>query len=206
MPNSRVLTIWAALAVFAPAQETTLKTTVPLVQTPVSVTDKAGHFIYGLTANDFILLDEGQPAPVRVDDPDAVSAPLAVVVAIRVTDLSASALLKIQKVGSMIGQTVVGANGLAAVITYSDEVSVLRQFTANDDAISESFLQLKSVPTRSGHMLDAVAKAIGMLKDRPPGARAMIVIIGESKDRGSKTTLSSIPPDLQKSGAAVYLP
>jgi hypothetical protein len=41
-----------------------------------------------------------------------------------VTDISELALLKIKKVGWMIGQTVVGANGLAAVITYSDQAEV----------------------------------------------------------------------------------
>lgn len=195
---------WAALTGCLSAQETTLRTTVPLVQVPVSVTNKAGQFIYGLTANDFVLLDDGHAVPVRVDDPVAVIAPLAVVVAVQVTDISDSALLKIKKVGSMIGQAVVGANGLAAVITYSDQVSVLQQLTADDDALSKSFLQLKSVPTRNGHMLDAVAKAIDMLRTRPVGARSAIVIIGESKDRGSKANLTSILPDLQRSGATVY--
>jgi len=200
----KTLLAWTALTVCLSAQETTLRTTVPLVQVPVSVTDKAGQVVYSLTANDFVLLDEGHAVPVRVDDPDAMIAPLAVVVAVQVTDLSDSALLKIKKVGSMIGQAVVGANGLAAVITYSDQVSVLQQLTADDDAFSTSFQHLKSVPTRNGHMLDAVAKAIEILRTRPVGARSAIVIIGESKDRRSETNLTSILPDLQRSGATVY--
>jgi len=53
-------------------------------------------------------------------------------------------------------------------------------------------------------MLDGVAKAIEILRTRPAGARSAIVIIGESKDRGSKTNLTSILPDLQRSGATVY--
>ena len=186
MAYRRTLIAWAALAAYVSAQDTSLRTTVPLVQVPVSVTDKAGHFVYGLTPNDFIMFDEGRAVPARVDDPDAVSAPLAIVVAIQVTDISDSALLKIKKVSSMIGQTVVGANGLAAVITYSDQVSVLQQLTADNDALSNSFTQLKSVPTRSGHMLDAVSKAIESLRSRPSGARSAIVILGESKDRGSR--------------------
>src|SRR5665213_3502871 len=44
--------------------------------------------------------DEGQAVPIRVDDPDAVSASLAVVVAMQVTDVSESALLKIKNSGS----------------------------------------------------------------------------------------------------------
>lgn len=196
--------VWATLAAYLPGQETTLRTTVPLVQVPVSVTNKAGQFVYGLTAKDFVLLDEGHAVPVRVDDWDIAMAPLAVVVAVQVTDISDSALLKIKKVGSMTGQAVVGANGLAAVLTYSDQVSVLQPLTADDEALSQSFRQLKSVPTRNGHMLEAVAKAIEILRTQPAGTRSAIVIIGESKDRGSKTNLTSILPALQRSGATVY--
>ena len=204
MSCRQIFLAWAALVAGLSAQQTTLRTTVPLVQVPVSVTNKAGQFVYGLTANDFVLLDEGRAVPVRVDDPDAVIAPLTVVVAVQVTDISDSALLKIKKVGSMISQAVVGANGLAAVITYSDQVSVLQQLTADDDALSKAFRQLKSVPTRNGHMLDAVARAIKILGTRPVRARSVIVIIGESKDRGSKANLTNILPDLQQSGATVY--
>jgi VWFA-related protein len=53
-------------------------------------------------------------------------------------------------------------------------------------------------------MLDAVAKAIEILRNRPVEGRSAIVIIGESKDRGSKVNLTSILPDLQRSGATVY--
>jgi VWFA-related protein len=200
----KTLLAWAALASYVSAQDTTLRSTVPLVEVPVSVTNKAGQFVYGLTANDFLLRDDGHPVPVRLDYPDVVTAPLAVVVAVQVTDISESALLKIKKVGSMIGQAVVGANGLAAVITYSDQVSVLQQLTADEDALSNSFRQLKSVPTRNGHMLDAVAKAIEILRTGPVGARPAIVMIGESKDRGSRANLTSILPDLQRSGATLY--
>jgi len=127
-----------------------------------------------------------------------------VVVLVQVTDISESALLKIKKVGSMIGGAVVGANGLAAVITYSDQVAVVQPLIADDDAISRAFRNLKSVPTRNGHMVDAIKKAVELLGSRPAGARSAIVIIGESRDCGSKTTLASVLPSLQKSGATIY--
>lgn len=196
--------MWAVFVAQLLSQEPTIRTTVPLVQVPASVTDKAGHSVYGLTANDFVVLDEDQRVPVQVDDPDTVSAPLAVVVVVQVTDISDSALLKIKKVGAMISQSVVGANGLAGVITYSDQVGVVQPLTADDDALSKTFWNLKSAPTRNGHLLDAVRKSIELLGRRPAGARSAIVVIGESKDRGSKTTLVSILPALEQSGATVY--
>ncbi len=147
----------------------TIRTTVPLVQVPVSVTDRRGSFVYGLSANDFILLDSGNQRPVHVDDPDVVTAPLAVIVLIQTTDISDSALLKIKKVGSMLSEAVVGANGLTSIITYSDKVTVVQPFTADGDAVIKAFRNLQSVPTRNGHMLDAIGKAVEMLETRRRG-------------------------------------
>lgn len=201
---SRIIFGTTIIAAHLCAQETTIQTTVPLVQVPVSVTDKAGHFVYGLTTNDFVVSDQGQEVPVHVDDPDTVSAPLAVVVLVQTTDISQSAILKIKKIGSILSQAIVGAHGLAAVITYSDQVIVVQRFSDDADTLSNVIQNLKSVPTRGGHMLDALGRAVQLLGVRPSGARPAVVIIGESKDRGSKTTLAEILPGLQKSGATVY--
>lgn len=204
MARTRLLAACVVFAIHLFSQETTIRTTVPLVQLPASVTDKSGQFAYGLTAKDFVVTDEGRAVPVHVDDPDSVSAPLAVVVLVQVTDISDSALLKIKKIGSMIGGAVVGANGFAAVVTYADEVTVVQPLTTDEDAISTAFHNLKSVATRNGHMIDAVEKALELLGNRAASARSAIVIIGESKDRGSKTALSRILPALENSGATVY--
>jgi VWFA-related protein len=187
-----------------PGQQATIRTTVPVVQVPTSVTDKSGHFVYGLTASDFLVSDEGRAVPIHVDDPDTVSAPLAVVLLVQTTDISDSALLKIKKVGSMIGGSVIGANGMGAVITYSDQIAVLQQLTSDEDALAAAFRNLKSAPTRNGHLVDAVQKAVELLQARPTGARSAIVILGESRDRGSKSGLAAILPALQNSGATVY--
>ena len=47
-----------------PSQPSLTRQSPRLVQIPVIVTDKQGHYISGLTANDFDLLDEGRPQPI----------------------------------------------------------------------------------------------------------------------------------------------
>jgi hypothetical protein len=107
-----------ALCLFA--QEPTIRTNVPLVVIPVSVTDERGHFVYDLTADNFTILDNGNPRPVRVEAPDSITAPLALAVLVQTSDISDSALRKIEKVGTMIQDAVAGANGSTAVITFAD--------------------------------------------------------------------------------------
>jgi VWFA-related protein len=185
-------------------QQQTIKTTVPLVVVPVSVADRGGRFVHGLTTSDFLLLDEGQPRSIRVDDADSVTAGLDLIALVQTTDLSNSALLKIKKVGTMIQDAVVGANGQAAVIVFADQVQLVQAFTSDAGEISNGFRNLRSEDTRKGRLVDAVSKALDLLASRPDTHRRAILIIGESKDRGSETKLENLLPSLQRSGVTIY--
>lgn len=186
------------------AQEPTIRTNVPLVVIPVSVTDQRGHFVYDLTTADFTVFDNDVPRPVRVEAPDSTTAPLALAVLVQTSDISDSALRKIEKVGTMIQDAVAGANGSTAVITFADQVKLVRNFTTNDADIATTFRNLQSVATRKGRLLDAVSKAIDLFAQRPGNTRSMILILGESKDRGSETKLQDLLPEIQRSGVTIY--
>jgi len=199
-----MITALLGLSSLGAGQDTTIRTTVPLVIVPASVTDAHRHSIDGLSADDFVLLDDGVRRRIRVDASDQVIAPLRVVVAIGASDVSRSALLKIRKVGIMIPEAVVGANGEAAVLQYDDEVRVTQEFTRNPDAIKQGFLAMKPSGSTDARMLDAVDKALDMVNSRQGMRRAAILVIGESKDRGSKTKLNTLLGKLQRSGTTVY--
>ncbi len=186
------------------AQEPTIRTNVPLVVIPVSVTDQRGHFVYDLSASDFTVLDNGNPRLARVDAPDSMTAPLDLVVLVQTSDISDSALLKIKKVGIMMQDAVAGANGAAAVVTFADQVKVVQDFTSNDAELAAAFRNLQSEATRNGRLLDAVAKGLDLLANRSKSARSVLLIIGESKDRGSETKLQDLLPEIQRSGVTVY--
>src|ERR1700761_3215814 len=105
------LLVAALLQCHLHAQQPTIRTTVPLVTLPVSVTDRQGRALNTLDSSDFLLTDDGKPRPVRVDTVDSGLAPLVLVTLIQTSDISLSALAKIRKVGAMISEAVVGANG-----------------------------------------------------------------------------------------------
>jgi VWFA-related protein len=186
------------------AQGPTIRTNVPLVVIPVSVTDQRGHFVYGLNSSDFLVLDNGQSRSIRVDNPDSVTASLRLVVLIQTSDISESALLKIRKVGTMIQDAVVGANGEAAVVTFADRVKTAQSLTSRGDEIATVFRGLQPVQTRKGKLLDAVARGLDILATKPETTRSALLIIGESKDRGSETKLQDLLPAIQRSGVTIY--
>lgn len=171
---------------------------------PTSVTDHNGHPIYGLTASDFIVLDNGIARAVHVDPNDAAFTPIAGVVAIQTSDLSSAALAKIQKVGIMIPEAVLGANGEAAVLSFDDHVNVLQDFTNNPNTIENAFRTLQFSDSNRARMLDAVEKALDMLAARPQPQRQIIVVLGETRDRDSESKLDDLLSKTQRTGAAIY--
>ena len=186
------------------AQDTTIRTTVPLVVLPTGVTDRRGHPIPGLTASDFVLLDNARPKPVNADVIESGLAPIALVVLIQTSDISLSALAKIRKVGAMIPEAVVGENGEAAVVTFDERINVVQDFTRDADQITSAFAGLKPSDAMGGHMIDAVDQALTLLAHRPGSRRSNILIIGESKDRGSKSKLTDLQGKLQHTGVTIY--
>ncbi|HEX3684447.1 MAG TPA: VWA domain-containing protein [Bryobacteraceae bacterium] len=186
------------------SQETTIRTTVPLVTIPVSVTDASGNPVEDISATDFVLLDNGRPRPVKVDVLESGISPISFIAIVQTSNMSLAAIAKIRKIGSMIPLAVVGANGAAALVAYDAEVKVVEDFTADADAITEAFSRLKAADATTGHMLDAVDCALDMLAAQPGGHRRNILIIGEAKDRGSKAKLDTIVQKLQRTGTTVY--
>ena len=104
----------------------------------------------------------------------------------------------------MIPEAVVGANGEAAVVTFDAQIKVVQDFTTDADAIAKAFRDLKPQDSMDGRMIDATNEALQLLAQRPGARRASIVIIGESRDRGSKGKLSDLITKIQSTGTTVY--
>jgi len=187
-----------------PEPSATIRANVPLVLAPVTVTDKKGNFIDGLKVEDFRLTDEGVPQQVRMDTSDTVLAPVSLMVLIQASGISTPALTRTQQVGGMIKLLVVGDRGQAAVIEFDDEIRVRTDFTADSSVIRTAFEGTRSRSVRTARLIDAVVEGVKMLDTRPPNNRRVMLILSESRDRGSKTKLSEAIEFAQRAGVVVY--
>ena len=187
-----------------PESSTTIRANVPLVLAPVTVTDKKGNFIDGLKVEDFRLTDEGKPQQVRMDTSDTVLAPVSLMVLIQASGISTPALARTQQVGGMIKPLVVGDRGQAAVIEFDDEIRVRTDFTADSSVIRTAFEGTRSRSIRTARLIDAVIEGVKMLDTRPPNNRRVMLILSESRDRGSKSKLSEAIELAQRAGVTVY--
>src|SRR5438270_9926288 len=91
-----------------PNSETKLRTTVPLVVLPTSVTDGRGRSITGLEASDFTVLENGKAKTIHVDPRGLGAPPIFLVLTIQMSGMNSGVLSKLQKMGGLIAEGVVG--------------------------------------------------------------------------------------------------
>jgi VWFA-related protein len=178
-----------------------------LVLVPAVVTDLKGRSIDGLAAPDFLLFDNGQPQIPTVDTIDTGVAPIALVIAVQSSGISAAVLEKVRKIGTMIQPLITGDRGCAGLVSFDQRVVWLQDCTKETDALERAFHELRPVlrpgEEKEGRMLDAVQSAVEHLRRRP-NARRVLLLISESRDRGSETALDVAVVAAQSAGVTVY--
>ncbi len=182
------------------AQDPAFRTTTNLVVAPVTVTGRDGKPVDGLTAADFELFDNGKKQPF---DADGFIPPIALIAAIQTGASAAAASTPLRRVGAKFGPLVAGDRGQAAVITYDAEVRVAQPFTRDMARVANA---VGDIAPRSpgGKMLDAVELAIRMFREGPKDHRRVLLLMGESKDRGSAAKLADTATEAQKENVLIY--
>ncbi|MFZ0590064.1 MAG: hypothetical protein WAM39_06260 [Bryobacteraceae bacterium] len=171
----------AAVVGFATAQNPTFHARAPLVVVPVFISDKKHRSIDGLSASDFVLLDNGVPRAIQVDPSGVYQSRVSVVVVVETGEASEAALLKIKKVGSLIDGYITGEDGEAALVTADSEVNVAQEFTFDGNLIRNAFEQLKPAAGLSSHVLDAIGEGLRLLAAQPSDRRRILLVVSESR-------------------------
>jgi VWFA-related protein len=185
---------------FLSAAQAQFKSTVPLVVAPTTVTDPKGNYIDGLTAEDLILYDNNVPQAIQMD---WMPLPISLVVAVQTSANSLPVIDKLGRTGILLTQLLAADAGETATISFSDDVKVHQDFTANPDLVTHSLRMLRREGSNA-HMLDAMRQALLMLEQRPHAGRRIVLMIAEKRDRSSDSKLSEIMERVQRLNATVY--
>jgi VWFA-related protein len=190
-----------------PPPQSKIVTRVSLVNTPVTVRDAKGQMVDTLNPKDFQITDNGVPQ--QITHFDLGGDPLSVVFLVETSTRISPLLPQIQKAGIVLGETVMGPDGEAAVVGFNDAVDKLQDFTTNRDVIEKGFSKLNTVSSGS-KLFDAMAIGVEMLSGRPlptadaPGRRRIMLILSEATDVGSETKLGAVLRQAQLSNVTIY--
>jgi VWFA-related protein len=163
-------------------QDKPITVTTRVVLAPVTVVDRSGSFVPGLTPYDFRLYDNGKLQNITED---VATHPLSVVVAIQANSDVEKILPHIKKLSGIFESLVIGEEGELAVIGFDHRIKVLTDFT-NDPAKIDAAFNALSVGSWSAALNDATMRAIGMVKTRPTNRRRVVILISENRDKGSE--------------------
>jgi VWFA-related protein len=172
-----------------------------LVTTPVTVFDSAGQFVYDVQQDEFKVYDNG--ALQRIAQFGTEMHPVALVIVVETNDTTASLLEDVHPLGSIFSDLLMGPQGQAAVITYSDHVDVVQEFTSNPDKLDAALRGLKGGGSGM-HLDDALVRALGMLEKRPKEDRRVAVVFSDGYDIGSQMSKGEIVKRAMNSDVTVY--
>lgn len=173
---------------------------VNVVISPTTVLNKNGDYVNGLTINDFKLYDNNRPQRITAD---IGQEPLSLVVAVQTTSMLNDILPKIQRIGTMLDDLVVGAGGEAAVIAFDHRIRVVQDFTSDAGKMQIAMKSLTPGSSTSA-LIDATEQAVRMLSKRPEQHRRVLLIISEKRDKGSEGKLREALEAAQFANVTIY--
>jgi VWFA-related protein len=173
-----------------------------LVLVPVLVKTKAAKVVLTLTAEDFILTDNGVPQPVRIEE-GALGQPLALVVIVQTGGQGAAHLRDYRNLGAVLDAVIGGVPHRVAVIAFDSKPRIEQDFTPDTDAAAETIAGLSESDTGAA-ILDALDFGIRLLGAQPPSYRRAVLLFSETADNGSQTSLEDAVRAVEETNTAIY--
>jgi VWFA-related protein len=185
-----------------PSRPPTLTVQSNLVEVPTLVTTKKGEVVFGLSAKNFVLTDDGAPQTVRVEA-DTDSQPLALAIVVETGGVGVSHREDYQRLGAILEALVGGVEHRVAVIGFDSTPELLVPFTSDTEEAAQELDHLPRGDQKAG-ILDALAFAVDELRGEPADYRRAILLLSETIDQGSKTTLTEALRQISDTNTAMY--
>jgi VWFA-related protein len=173
-----------------------------LVMVPVFVTGRDGNVIFGLNADDFVLTDNGVAQTISMED-DTDAQPLALAIVVETGGAGARHLDDYRALDSIMDALIGNVEHTITIIGFDSKPRIVQPFTAITDQASRQLASLKE-GDNGASILDAVAFAVDQLRTQPPSYRRAILLLSETIDQGSETTLDDAVHLMSDTNTAIY--
>jgi VWFA-related protein len=179
-----------------------IRTSSTVVLVPALVKTKSGETVFSLTAHDFILTDNGVPQTLHLET-DTDSQPLALVVIVETGGQGTRHLRDYDNLGAELDAVIGDVRHLVAVVSFDSKPRIAQNFTDDTDAATKTIANLNE-GDQGAAILDALNFGIDLLRDVPPRYRRAVLLVTETADRGSETSLDDAVRSVSDTNTAIY--
>jgi VWFA-related protein len=180
---SAIVLLTTAVVAQEPVQEPTFRAQSNVVTVPALVRDARGKVVYGLTAGDFIIEDDGIEQTVQMEE-SAESRPISLVVALQRGRRASREFSRMRGLGAMLNPIFDQPESQVALVEFDSGVTLAQDFT-NDSAQIRGALEHVEAGDSGAAILDAVQYSMRLLSRSPRGTRRVLLLISETRDHGS---------------------
>jgi VWFA-related protein len=173
-----------------------------LVLVPALVKTRAGEVVFSLTADDFILTDDGVQQSLQLE-PDTDSQPLVLAIVVQTGGQGAFHLHDYGDLGAVLDAVIGGVPHRVAVIGFDSKPRLAQDFTTNTDAAAKTIATLERGDPGAA-ILDALNFGINLLREQPPAYRRAVLLCSETIDNSSQTTLEEAVRAVDGTNTAIY--
>jgi VWFA-related protein len=191
------------LGCMAGAQDNQFSVRSDLVFLPTRVQTQKGDTVYGLRPEQFIVEDNGVRQTVTIDE-DPESSGLSLVVVVQCSRSAEQEMKKLKGLSTMIEAITGGAPHEVAVMAYGADHYILGDFSRRNVDTQIALTKLRDCSSRFNATVDAVDFAIHMLNRSRNHYRRAILLIGETRDHGSKAKLEEVVAELGTTDTVIY--
>jgi VWFA-related protein len=173
-----------------------------VVLVPALVRNAQGELVFTLKADDFRVTDDGVEQQLTLDE-DTGGEPLALVVAVETGRASAHRLDAYRNLNAVIAAVVGNVPHRVAVVDFDSAPTLLQGFTSDVDAAGTALRDLEP-GDKGAAILDGLKFSVDLLRTQPPLWRRAILLISETVDHGSQTTMEDALRAIGDTNTAIY--
>ena len=179
-----------------------LRTGSTLVLVPALVKTKHGDPVFTLTADSFVVTDDGVEQKIRLEE-DSGAQPLALAIVVETGGAGARFLDDYRDLEPMLEAVVGNVQHRVAVMGFDSQPYVLQPFTSHLERIGSALSQLQAGDDGAS-ILDALGYAVNLLRRQPAGYRRAILLLSETVDQGSHLKIEDALRQLSDSNTSIY--
>ena len=174
------------------------------VRLPITVQDKKGRFVPGLTQNDFVILEDKIPQTIETFSDDlAQNTPLYVAVLMDTSPSTAGKLRFQQESAMNFIQTVVKVRKDRVLFgTFDDQITLLQDFTDKLDLLDKAVYSVKKMGKQTA-LFDAIWEFCDQKMRSVPGRRVLLLVT-DGEDTYSRANIRDAIDIAQRTETTIF--